>query len=108
MTGLCLLCSCPEPDSIMSNGKKRVYKPSGQFVCSKCTRILVDSTPEQIKRAYEKAIELGMKGKELFLENLLEEEEYGSEIIRPYMGGKRTRNETRFTRQKRGQKPTTI
>lgn len=72
----CLLCLCPEPDGIQSDGSKRVYCSEGnKFVCSKCTRIIVSSTPEQLKAALEKSIVLGMDGKSAFLINLIEEEE---------------------------------
>ena len=44
-------------------------------ICSNCMQILLTSTQEQIKRAYQKAVHAGLMDKTRALETFLEEEE---------------------------------
>jgi len=68
----CLLCGNPELTRIGINGKPRSYTPTGDFLCSLCTKILVNSAQDKIKVAFEKAVENKLTQKINFLERQLE------------------------------------
>jgi hypothetical protein len=61
----CKLCHRDEP---------RCY-PAKLLVCSQCFQIALRSTPEQIKRAYELAIEEGFPEKAQTIKNLFMRED---------------------------------
>lgn len=105
--GNCLLCNMPEPDGIQPDGSKRVYKPTGDFVCSICTQLLVMATPQQIQSAYNKAVEMDAKKKIDFLERYLEDSgdagtENNSRVVKRSMDRKRAGRETRSFHHKQG------
>lgn len=74
------------------------------FLCSFCTQVLISSTPEQIKRAYDKAVRLEKHLAVNFLKNYLEEE--NGKIIRQDLGRERTGRKVRPSNNKsRAQHP---
>ena len=62
-TGLCLFCNNPEPN----------YKPdmNADFICSRCVQMLLAADQEELKRAYDKAIDKGYTNKASAIESFL-------------------------------------
>ena len=78
----CIICGMPENQYDVTSKKhipvKHPHDVTG-IICSNCMQILVNSSQEKIKAAYEKALHAGLMEKAVALETFLEEEkiEYG-------------------------------
>ncbi len=74
----CLLCNLPEtqfnPDRAKRVAVKHPEHVTG-LICSSCMQVLITSSPEKIRKAYQLALNEGMLDKARALENLLEDEE---------------------------------
>ena len=74
----CLLCGSPEIKFNLNRSQHETVKHSGDvigLICSYCMQILVNSSQEKIKAAYQKALNAGLMDKVKILETFLEEEE---------------------------------
>lgn len=73
----CLICGFSETQFDLNRGQRIAVKHPGDVtgvICSNCMQILITSTQEQIKRAYQKALHAGLMDKAKALETFLEEE----------------------------------
>jgi len=74
----CLLCGSPEIKFNLNRSQHETVKHSGDvkgLICSYCMQILIDSSKEKIKAAYQKALNAGLMDKAKVLEIFSEEEE---------------------------------
>lgn len=98
----CIFCH-REDVSTKSNEQKRIHKTENKFACSRCTQVLIRSTPEQLTQAYDKAKELNRVDAMNFLESFLPitetgGDENGKEDTGNNMDGSRAGRQVRFTR----------
>ena len=74
----CLLCGMPDRQyDLASKNHIPIKHPQDVkgAICSSCFQIILSSTQEQIKDAYQKALHAGLMDKAKALETFLEEEE---------------------------------
>jgi hypothetical protein len=78
MPETCLFCGRPE----------KGYTPSKSvdFICSVCVQLLLEADQGQLKRAYEKAVRLGQKGKASAIKTFLIPEDEHAETEEPERG----------------------
>ena len=92
----CLFCNLPEPN----------YKPDPQvdFICGSCVILLADAEQEDLKKAYQKALNEGYQRKVSALESFIIQE--GKDEQRKPESKKRRRytNRTGITKSVRNQK----
>jgi len=71
---LCLFCRCQEPDSTRPYGKIRKYRPppDTEFICSHCVILLLDADKDDLKKAYTKAMTLGLTRKARAIESFID------------------------------------
>jgi len=89
----CLFCNIPEPN----------YKPATDvnYICGGCVILLADASQDDLKKAYQKALDEGYQRKVSALESFIVEEK--DEQIRPKAGkfSNRKRNARVFRAEKR-------
>ena len=66
---LCLFCA----------GIEKNCKPGTDFICSRCVQILLAADQEQLKRAYQKAMDKGYTNKAYAIESFLHERTFDHE-----------------------------
>lgn len=74
----CLLCTLSETQFDINRGKRIAVKHPQDvtgLVCSSCMQVLVTSSQEKIRKAYQVALDKGMLDKTQVLATFLEEEE---------------------------------
>ena len=74
----CLLCRLSEIQFNINKGRLTTVKHPQEvtgLICSDCMQVLISSTQEKIRAAYQKALDAGLIDKAQVLENFLEEEE---------------------------------
>jgi hypothetical protein len=74
------------PDTCLFCGKpEKGYRPSKSvdFICGSCVQLLLDADQGQLKRAYEKAVRLGYKGKASAIKTFLIPEDDNAETEEP-------------------------
>ena len=79
---ICLLCSLSETQFDINRGKRidvKHPKDVTGLVCSSCMQVLIASSQEKIRKAYQVALDKGMLDKARALETFLEEEEQNGE-----------------------------
>jgi len=88
----CLFCNQPE----------KSYKPSPdvEYICSSCVQLLLNADQEDKRRAYAKAIELGLTRKARALESFITKEGEEDERRRP-----ETKRHERRANRKRSIRP---
>ena len=91
---MCLFCA----------GIEKNYKPGTDFICSRCVQILLAADQEQLKKAYQKAMDKGYTNKAYAIETFLHERtlDHERETKKPKRGlGRKTVG--RMARLKRDQ-----
>ena len=89
---LCLFCNQPD----------KSYKPDVDFICSNCVMLLAGADQEDLKRAYQKALDGGFHQKVAALQSfIIPEEKHGK---RPVKSVKRNFNRKRVVRTFRHEK----
>jgi hypothetical protein len=73
----CLFCQGEE--FFNHHGVTKQYKTDNDFVCSRCTQLLIKAKPENLQRAYDKAVKMERVNLIKFLENYLEEKDDGNQ-----------------------------
>ena len=74
----CFLCSLTETQFDLNRGQHIAVKHPGGvtgLICSNCMQVLIGSSQDKIKVAYDKALNAGLMDKVKILETFLEEEE---------------------------------
>ena len=74
------------PACLVCNFHENNYKPGldTDYICSRCVQILLQANTVELKRAYDKAIEMGYPNKARAIESFLQPEEiYVRETKKP-------------------------
>ena len=74
----CLLCGSPEIKFNLNRSQHETVKHPEDvtgLICSDCMQVLISSSQEKIKAAYQKALDAGLMDKAKALETFLEEKE---------------------------------
>ena len=73
----CLLCGSPEINNLNRNQYETVKHPQDvkEIICSNCMQVLITSSQDKVRKAYQIALSKEIPNKVKVLETLLEKEE---------------------------------
>ena len=85
---------------LFCDGMEKDYKPAKDidYICSSCVLLLASANQDDLKRAYAKAIRLGLKNKASALKSFIIEDEFNE---RKTKDSKRNMERKRFMRPSR-------